>query len=224
MNDIISVYRASAAAMRARVGFDGTMLLFKKGDWTAGKDNVDMNGVELVALPSELMHGWCKWEDKKPVDYRVGFIRDGYKPPSRGELGDNDTSKWERRGSDRVDPWQFTRFLPLVDPESGQIYVYSTTSKGGRFALADLQDAYADHLEKGAEGAAPRVALMSETGHGEYGEFEKPVLKIVDFVDPPPGLKPIRPPSPAAVALEYGATPLIEHKPLSKIVDDDIPF
>ena len=50
MNDIISVYRASAAAMRARVGFDGTMLLFKKGDWTAGKDNVDMNGVSTLGL------------------------------------------------------------------------------------------------------------------------------------------------------------------------------
>jgi hypothetical protein len=50
------------------------------------------------------MLGWCKWEDKRPTDYHVGFVRDRYKPPKRSELGDDDSSRWERRGGDRVDP------------------------------------------------------------------------------------------------------------------------
>jgi len=59
MND--NPFREMAAAMRSRTGFDGTMLLFKKEiGWKAGKDAVDMNDEELVALVDELMFGWCK--------------------------------------------------------------------------------------------------------------------------------------------------------------------
>jgi hypothetical protein len=211
-----------AAAMRSKTGFDGTMLLFKKGRWTAGKDAVEMNDEELIALVDQSMLGWCKWEDRKPVDYHVGFVRDRYKPPRRHELGANDSSRWEKRD---IDPWQFTFFLPLADPETSELYIFSTTSRGGKDALADLQEAYADHEERDA-GKAPRVGLsVGRYRHPSFGEVETPVFKILNWVDPP-AIRPIRPPaSTSALTIEGAAQPAaIEHKPERVSIDDDIPF
>jgi DNA (cytosine-5)-methyltransferase 1 len=212
-----SAFREMAAAMRSKIGFDGIMLLFKKGRWTAGKDAIEMNDEELVALVDQSMLGWCKWEDRKPVDYHVGFVRDRYKPPKRSELGANDSSRWEKRD---IDPWQFTFFLPLADPD-GSLYIFSTTSRGGRDALADLQEAYADHEERDA-GKAPRVALsVGRYRHPSFGEVETPVFKIINWVDPP-AIRPIRPPASLSLAIAQPAA--IEHK-RSEVDDaDDIPF
>lgn len=95
-------FREMAGAMRARSGFDGNLLLFKKGFWTAGKDAVDMNDKQLTALVDDTMFGWTKWEDKRPVDYAIGRVADGFKPPKRSQLGDHDRSLW----SFDKEPWQ----------------------------------------------------------------------------------------------------------------------
>jgi hypothetical protein len=219
MND--NPFREMAQAMRSRTGFDGTMLLFKKEiGWKAGKDAVDMNDEELVALVDQLMFGWCKWKDNKPVDYHVGLVCDRFKPPKRGELGDNDSTRWERRNKD---PWQFTFFLPLADPETAALYVFSTTSAGGKDALADLQEIYADGRERQENaGKAPRVALQAEHyNHQEYGLVYKPRFAIVDWAAPP-AIKPIRPP--ASQTIEHVDAPKLEHRPRRGELDDDIPF
>jgi hypothetical protein len=220
-------FREFAAAMRSRTGFDATMLAFKKGIWVAGKDAVEMNNEELIALVDQSMFGWCKWVDKKPVDYHVGFVRDRYKPPPRIELGDTDPTRWERRDSD---PWQLTFFLPLADSDTGKLYIFSTTSRGGRDALADLQEAYADH-EDGPEdaGKQPLVALSAGYyGHGQYGRVETPSFKIVGWAYPPDNIKSIRPPASAALAVDHvaGATPQIERRSWRDEPDDglDIPY
>jgi DNA (cytosine-5)-methyltransferase 1 len=223
MND--NPYREMAASVRGRTGFEGTILLFNKGEWTAGK--VPMNDQELIALVPEAMSGWCKWRDGRPVDYYVGFVRDRYKPPKRDELGDIDASKWEKRSGERKDPWQFTYYLPLVDPRTGQLYIFSTTTQGGKDAWAGLLEDYADSQDRqDTVGKLPRVALCSETyDHWEYGKVHKPTFKILGCEDLPPGVRPIRPPVSAALAIEYGAgaTSQIEHKPL-RSDDDEIPF
>jgi hypothetical protein len=217
MND--DPFRTMAAAMRSRVGFDATMLLFKKGHWLCGKDQASMNDEELIALVDQLMFGWCKWENKRPIDYHIGLVRDRFKPPKRSELGDDDSKQWERRDSD---PWQFTFFLPLADPETTELYVFSTTSAGGKDALADLSELYADGRERQENaGKAPRVALQAtHYVHPEFGRVEKPCLTIVDWVDPP-AIKPVRPP--ASLSQTIGALQL-EHKPRRGELDDDIPF
>jgi hypothetical protein len=218
MND--NPFREMAAAMRSRTGFDGTMLLFKKSFWTAGRDAVDMNDEELVALVDQLMLGWCKWKDNKPVDYHVGFVRDRFQPPKRSELGDNDNSRWEKRDKD---PWQFTFFLPLADPETAALYVFSTTSAGGKDALADLQELYADGRERQENaGKAPRVALQgTHYTHQEHGRVDKPCFTIVGWVVPP-AIQPIRPP--ASQTIERIDAPQLEHKPRRGELDDDLPF
>jgi hypothetical protein len=220
-------FREMAASVRGKTGFDATILRFNGGDWTAGKDNINMNDEEFIVLADHLMLGWCKWQDGKPVDYRIGLVRDRFKPPHRGELGDNDVSRWERRGNERKDPWQFTYYVPLVDPRTAQLYIFLTTTDGGKEAWADLSAAYADSQDQqDTVGKMPRVALCSDDYIGQHGgTVHKPIFKILGCEDPPPGLRPIRPPIPAALAIEYGASqPLIEHKPQRNELDEDLPF
>jgi hypothetical protein len=167
-------FREMAGAMRSRTGLDATMLKFSKGRWVAGKDAVDMNDRELIAHVDQTMLGWCRWEDKKPVDYRVGFVKDRFKPARRRELGDADPNRWERRDQD---PWQLTFFLPLTDPNDGGFFVYSTTSRGGKDAIADLLDAYSHNREHHPQEAhkLPQVCLSGDHyNHPDFGRVEKP--------------------------------------------------
>jgi hypothetical protein len=200
-------FREMAAAMRSRQGFDGTILKFNKGRWTAGKDQNEMNDQQLIAHVDQLMFGYCKWKDKRPVDYRVGFVRDRYKPPPRYKLGDNDPSKWEKGDTD---PWQMTFFLPLTQPNSSERYIYPTTSGHGKDALANLQEAFADNRELHPEDA-DKLPLVSLSGdhypHPEYGRVETPAFDIVRWVDPPVDMKVIKPPASATpfLAIEHNS-------------------
>jgi hypothetical protein len=214
-----------AAAMRSRNGFDAKMISFRKGSWSSssGKDGAGMDGAELIALVDQLMLGWTKWVDRRPADYRLGFVRDCYRPPMRGDLGDSDSAKWERRNREAVDPWEFGFYLPLFDAAAGQTYIYTTSTQGGRDCLADLQEAYADHTEAGKQ---PLVKLSGDRyDHRTYGEVETPKLAIVRWVDAPEIA--IKPPAAAALTINRGvAGTLIEHQAVkpAPVIDDDIPF
>jgi len=205
MGLIVDPFREMANALRSRSGFDATNIKFSKGLWLAGAAAISMNNAELLGRVDLAMFGWCHWVDKKPVDYFVGYVRDRYKPPRRSQLGDNDPAKWPKKDSD---PWVMTFFLPLVDQSDGEIYVYSTSSKGGRDALANLQDAYADNREFHPQDAhkLPSVTLATDHyTHPEFGRVETPLFEIADWVDPPPDMKTIRPPASASpmLALEH---------------------
>jgi hypothetical protein len=224
----IDPFREMANAMRTRAGFDGTMLKFSKGRWTAGKDAAEMNDKELIAHVDQIMYGWTKWEDKKPVDYHVGFVRDRFKPPRRRDLGDTNPDKWER--SDQ-DPWQLTFFLPMTDPNDGEFFVYSTTSRGGKDALANVQDAFADNRELHPEDAhkLPVVSLSGDHyPHPEFGRVEIPAFDIVRWVEPPKNIKQIRPTASASpvLAIEQKKDEARDEGSDSKFgaFDDEIPF
>lgn len=226
-------FREMAQAMRTRTGFDGTILKFAKGNWTAGKDGIGMNDAELIALIDRLMYGFIKWEDKHAVDFHIGFIADRFKPPKRGQLGDTDRSLWDKPNQD---PWQMTFVLPLTHVAEGELYFFSTSSQGGRNCLASLQEAYADHRELHPQEAhkLPRIVLAADSyNHQDYGHVDVPLLDITGWVDPPtknPKIKAIRPPAPttplpAIAAAPKSAPEIIENREtVTGHLDDDIPF
>ena len=85
----------------------GRLLKFVKGEWLAG-DDVLKDGTEFVAHIDQLIRGWVKFEDGKVVDRNhLGKVADGFKPPSREELGDTDPKKWAEKDADNRprDPW-----------------------------------------------------------------------------------------------------------------------
>jgi len=145
-----------------------------------------MNGRQLLALVDRLAVGWTKWKDRRPVDYRVGFVAEGFRPPSRNDLDDLDESTWETDGKGQpLDPWAFGFHLPLLDTESAEQFIYTTGTQGGRNAIGELAQAYADQ-RAGGDNLLPLVELGSDSyDHSRYGAVQVPLLTIGTWLEPP---------------------------------------
>ncbi len=99
--------------------------------------------------------------------------------PEREELGDLDETEWEA-GPDgkQRDPWQSTRFVYLVDPETAEAFTFSTSSWGGRSAVVDLADQIA-RMRFAHPNAVPIVELGATPMVTRFGRKSKPILRVV---------------------------------------------
>jgi hypothetical protein len=85
------------------------------------------------------MRGYVKFSDGKRVAQRIGRVADGYHLPSRNDLGDLDEAEWERDSSGNLkDPWSLQYYMPMEDPEDGEIAIFVTGSVGGIGAVGKL--------------------------------------------------------------------------------------
>jgi len=169
----------------------GKLLKFVKGEYFIGEDEVPMN-TEYAALMFEERRGWVKFVDGKPVDYRIGLVRDGYILPSRESLGDNDPAFWptDTRGQPQ-DVWVKQSYLPILDIESNEMLCFVTGSQGGGQGLRELMDRY---RSKARTSEVPIISLQSDSyPHDTYGRVFIPIFKIVGWHDlgtvPPPPVK-----------------------------------
>jgi hypothetical protein len=105
----------AAASMTTIVG---TLLKFAKGDWLLGQEEEEVEeGRQFTVVMNELLIGWQRWEDKKPTASHLGKLAEGFKPPPREELGDEDEDLWDKDSSGNLqDPWQRTNILLLRNP------------------------------------------------------------------------------------------------------------
>jgi hypothetical protein len=167
----------------------GELLKFSKGDWLAGQENREIaDGTKLVAAMDTLVVGWQRWENQRPVSYRMGLLVEGFVPPPREELGDNDETLWEQddTGEPR-DPWQLTNYLQLVDPKNPDtVFTFTTASKGGLGAVAKLCREYGRAREKeGRDGQYPIIMLSTGSyAHRDrsLGRIKYPQLNIIGWV------------------------------------------
>jgi hypothetical protein len=136
-------------------------------------------GVKLLAVMPELEHGWVKWDCNQPVEFVLGKVARGYRPPPRYTLDDTDRRKWEQ--PDR-DPWQLTSRLLLIWPTGGTSFVFSTSTKGGTCALGNLARNYGHHLR--IDQRLPVVELNAGSyWHATVGKtIHVPVFEIVGWV------------------------------------------
>jgi hypothetical protein len=185
----------AAAEANERV-LRGTLLKFADWNWTRGKEAGPVEkGTKLVALGTTA--AWVRWASGKPVEYR---IRQSGKPlPDREELGHADATDWEMGpdGKTPRDPWQSTRFVHLVDPNTAEALTFSTSSWGGREAVTNLGDAIA-RMRSAHPKALPVVALEAAAMHTKFGRKSKPVFKIVDWKAIGSGVWDAQLPPPAA--------------------------
>jgi len=126
----------------------GKLLKFSKGDYLYGQDNEELPyGTRLIANMDQLLVGWIKWQDQKPVEQIMGLVVEGFKPMKLTDLPDRDESEWETddKGNPR-DPWQKTYYLVMreldeegkpKDDEEG-LYTFTTSSTGGKDAMIEL--------------------------------------------------------------------------------------
>ena len=205
----------------------GQLLKFNKGDWMYGQEGNEFPvGKKMIANMDQLLLGWIRWEDQKPVDQRMGLLVDGFKPPARDTLGFGyeegnetpDTSEWEVDPTSHQprDPWQMTWYLVMKDPdepdESEGVYTFTTSSTGGRTCVGDLCKIYGRKRREGYKDHYPVVALkVGSYKHTTYGKTKVPALPVVGW-------------SPKNAFGELPA-PVDATKQLAqRQTDDDIPF
>jgi hypothetical protein len=84
--------------------------------------------------------GWIRFNGKGEAPTRKqGAVFSGFVPPPRSELGDEDQSEWETDLSGKpADPWQFQLLIPMQNVETGELFVFQTTSLTGRRAGDNL--------------------------------------------------------------------------------------
>jgi len=187
----------------------GQLLKFNKGDWVYGQNGAEFEiGHKLIANMEQLLLGWVRWEDQKPVEQRMGLLVDGFAPAKRDELGfgyePGDTDEtcnkdgWEvdERSKLPRDPWQFTYYLVMKDLEIKDefegVFTFSTSSSGGDTAIKDLCKIYGRKIRTGDvdsngnpidyQDYYPVVALrVGSYNHSVYGKTKVPVLQVVGW-------------------------------------------
>lgn len=167
-----------AAAEAAERTIRGTLLKFADWRWTVGKEaTLVEDGTQLVALATAAM--WVRWQGNRPVEHIVR--QPGKRLPDREDLGYTDPTEWEKGPDDEPkDPWQNTRLVYLVDPQTAEAFTFSTASWGGRGAVIDLADSIA-RMRSVHPGACPVVELRAAKMPTKFGMKSKPILKIVGW-------------------------------------------
>jgi len=193
----------------------GTLLKFSKGRFAAGEDAAPVPlGTKLVANLNMLLVGYHKWHDGYPVAQEMGLVLEGFVTPDRKTLGDNEEDGgWEKDANGIArDPWQQTNYL-VLKPEGqladeGELFTFSTSSKGGRSAVGELCNAWVKHRRM-----VPDELPVVELGCRSYkhrdrtlGIIDVPVFKVIAWENQ--SLFEIKPNKPAEKKL-------IESKPKS---------
>lgn len=164
----------------------GTLLKFSKGDYTAGESNEDIPiGTKFIAHMDQLLVGWIRWENSKPTDQLMGAVVKGFQAAKRSTLGDDDQSQWEVDNNGKArDPWQYSNYIVLEDPDSaGSLYTFATSSRGGINAIGDLSLSYGKIMRtKGNEWPIIAIGVDSYV-HSDrsYGRIKVPTFKIVGW-------------------------------------------
>jgi hypothetical protein len=113
----------------------------KDGRYKKTRDDEEVPvGTQMVCIYDQAQVGWIKFNGKgNPPDRHMGSLFDGFRAPKREELGDTDQALWERNLSGQPDdPWKSQILLPLQDVETGELFVFGTTSATGRKAVGNL--------------------------------------------------------------------------------------
>lgn len=194
--DIFEEYGESISARN----IVGSLLKFNKGDWMYGQEGGEFPvGKRMIVNMDQLLLGWIRWEDQRPEEQRMGLLVDGFKPPARDTLGfgyepgdvdaPSDTSEWEIDPNSKQprDPWQFTYYLVMKDPENEDevenTFTFTTASTGGKTAIGDLCKVYGRKRREGYKDYYPIIALkVGSYKHSQYGKTKVPVLPVVSWV------------------------------------------
>jgi hypothetical protein len=148
----------------------GTLMKYdnKKEKYFIAEDEVPL-GREYIAHCDQYARGWIKFVDKELVDQKVFKVSEG-KPPEREDLDDLELAGAED------DPWVFQRYLPLEDPETGEIVIFVSKSIGGKIALGDLMEIYERTWDRGL----PMVKLATSTFKSKkYGLTPRPSFPVI---------------------------------------------
>ena len=185
----------------------GRMLKFIDGRFTVDKTETLPANTTLVAVSAVTV--WVHWENNRPVEHRV--TQPGQSHPYRDDLPDQDQTRWPLGlNNEPSDPWRDTRYLHLIDPNTGADFTFISDSFGGRRAVGDLKQQIAN-VRSAHPAAVPLVQLASTMMKTRFGQKPRPDFKIVGW----------RGKQDDVAATRAGKVAVI---PGGDDMDDDIPF
>ncbi len=140
-------------------------LLCKKGVWSLSGEEVP-SGKEYVAYPGDALRGFCRWENDRVIDQKVGRIADRF--------------VLKREDLPEEEDWKPQYAVPLEDPESGEVVLFVSCSTGGKIAVEKLIHATATAVKKGKGDLTPLVRLATSSFTSEqFGTIIRPAFEIV---------------------------------------------
>jgi len=177
-----------AASSRSGGNIVGRLLKFNKGEYIAGQENEEISlNTKVVFNTDNVLIGWQRWEDNKPVEWEMGLVNKGFQPKTRSELGYTDESEWETFEDGKVkDPWTYgNQAVCKTLGRKPELFTLTVGSKGGRQAMGDLLVAYTEAaLEEGHKEDYPIIALGRDFymhSNKAFGKVWVPVFKIVGW-------------------------------------------
>lgn len=165
----------AAAPMTAFLNMD------KGGVWTFGMDGNEVaKDDEFLVHPGGFVHGWVAWADTELAGVsaaKLGEVMVGVVKPMPVEPAEVPP---------KCRSWQTQMGMSLVAADGGDQLVYSTTSVGGKRAVANVASLVADKLVEADPKCVPVVTLGSESyKHAKYGKIYNPVFTVARWVTMP---------------------------------------
>jgi len=156
--------------------FDGNT-----GQYSYGKDDDELpKGTRVAINPTEFKNGWICWKDGQVMEEIMVRIVDG-KPPAKGDLTDHGPYEDEKDG------WREQSSVAFRDIESGDEFLFKTSSKGGRIAVGNLVRDYGKGFARHpgelaiAELASTSFDAKDKKTGKKLGKKFAPVFKLVDW-------------------------------------------
>jgi len=168
----------------AEYASSGTVLRFSKdGEFIqpTNGDTVLAEGTELVCHWDQARTGFQRFNGpgQRP-DVRIDLVFGGT-PPRRGELGDTDPGQWSVSNlTGKIeDPWQTIMMVPLENSETGEIFVFQTSSRSGLRAVSNLLRQAARQASKDPN-SLPVIKLQrGGYDHPKWGWVKIPAFAFV---------------------------------------------
>jgi hypothetical protein len=168
-------------------------------------------GTEYFAYCRDWRRGWRKWKDDQVTDDRMARVADDpSEPVERDELDDQDKHNWPIKDGEQRDPWSLENQLPLENVETGERFIFTSTTAGGRIAIEKLCTHWATSNKKGSQKGLPIIKLdIGKMPTKKYGEVPCPDFKVTGWENDTPDLVEVMRPA---------------LTPATSTMDDEIPF
>ena len=168
MNELVKIDKQQASPWQTFANdtlasaIAGDLLLYRKGEWSRGEDDRPVPlGTRLLVNRVEIWEGWVRWWDGNPAEFRISRLIDNAPKLAREDLGLTDETLWPANSDGKSrDPWQPVYRIVMRDQE-GVLLTFSTSSWGGRKAVAKLCRDYDRNAAKHRCGEFPCVELGS---------------------------------------------------------------
>jgi hypothetical protein len=190
-NDLITADTETVNIIKAATSGKVPLLKYKKGVYYLHGDKVDAGFLEreFFAYCADWRRGWRKWEGEAVVDDRMVRVADDPSDPvERDELDALDETQWKPSADGETrDPWSLEHQLPLEDVETGDRFIFTSTSAGGNIAVPALCSRWASNRRKQLDKGLPIIKLGSGTFNTKkFKDVPRPEFVIVGWENDTP--------------------------------------